>query len=104
MIIKNRLCLLFTFLLFFPSKHPLAQEKVLRLVSHESIKMYTQDYCHLSHPFDAIGYKLKIEYVPLIRGDIEAKKGKYPLVDIFKLSFQSKSTYKVEPIGIEVSK
>jgi len=104
MILKNKLCLLFTSLLLFPSPHPLAQEKVLKLASHESIKMYSQYYCHLFHAFDAIGYKPKIEYVPLIRGDIEAKKGNYPLVDIFKLSFQTKSTYKGEPDGIEVSK
>ena len=104
MILKNKLYLLFTFLLLFPSKYPLAQQKVLRLATHQSIKMHAQYYCHLFHTFGAMGYKLIIEHVPLIRGDIEANKGNYPLVDIFKFSFQTKSIYKGEPDGIEVSK
>ncbi len=82
----------------------LAQEKVLRLASSEPTATHQMYYCSVKHVFEKMGYKVHIENIPLIRGEVEAKKGNYPLIDIFRLSFHTDSAYNGNSTGIDVTK
>lgn len=90
-------------LLFCSIEYSWAKKELLVLASNEPISTHNIYYCAVVHVFSNMGYDIKIVKIPLIRGELEAQKGNYPLVDTFKLSLSTKSKYSGSSEGIEVT-
>jgi hypothetical protein len=92
------------FILICTIEQAWTKENVLVLASNEPIPTHNSYYCAVLQVFNNMGYSINIVHAPLIRGELEAQKGNYSLVDIYKLSFSTQSSYTGDTVGIEVTK